>query len=104
MYDLEKLRREEFPLSAEYIYFNHAGISPLPVRTRNKMQWAVGELAAQPSNHFAQHGMAMFEAFNKDIAAFINAAHAYEIAGISSTSAGINLIAQSLPFQKGDNI
>ena len=104
MYDINALRREEFPISADYIYFNHASISPLPTRTRNKMQWATGRLAEHPLNHFMEDGLPMFTAFNENFARYINAEHPHEIVAIPSTSTGINLIAQALPFGKGDNI
>ena len=31
--DLERLRREEFPVSRRLAYFDHAAVSPMPSRT-----------------------------------------------------------------------
>jgi hypothetical protein len=41
MYDVQTLRRNEFPITQEFIYFHNAGVAPLPTRTKNKMQWSV---------------------------------------------------------------
>ncbi|MBZ0305153.1 MAG: aminotransferase class V-fold PLP-dependent enzyme [Anaerolineae bacterium] len=104
MYDIQLLREQEFPLSSEVIYFNHASISPLPTRTRQKMQWSAEQLAAHPMRHFGRDGLPMFEAFNKTIATYINAAHPHEIVVVPSTVFGINSVAQAIQWQQGDNI
>jgi selenocysteine lyase/cysteine desulfurase len=104
MYDLSKLRAEEFPLSTQTIYFNHASISPVPQRAKAKMQWSAELLAQHPSRHFMQDGLPMMMAFHQEIADFINAAGPQEIVPVTSTSAALNQIAQSLPLQAGDNI
>src|SRR5687767_11006763 len=104
MYNLDHLRQTEFPLSNEIIYFNHASISPIPTRTRNKVQWAADKLAGNPMQHFIQDGMAMFQQFNQQIADYLNAASPQEIVWITSTSIGLNLIAQSLDLESGDNV
>lgn len=104
MYDLTKLRTEEFPLSAQTLYFNHASISPVPQRTKAKMQWVADQLAAHPMHHFAQDGFPMMTAFGQELATYLNAAGPQEIVPITSTSSALNQIAQSLPLQSGDNI
>lgn len=104
MYNLNTLRQKEFPLSAEYIYFNHASISPLPMRTQHKMQWVLTRLSEQPANFFMSDGMAIMESFQQELAALIHAARPQEIMPISSTSMGINMVAQAIPWQPGDNV
>ncbi|MBS1240938.1 MAG: hypothetical protein H6R40_365, partial [Gemmatimonadetes bacterium] len=32
-YDVQALRRDQFPWTAEHIYLDHASIGPLPART-----------------------------------------------------------------------
>jgi cysteine desulfurase / selenocysteine lyase len=104
MYDLESLRQSEFPLSANNLYFNHAGISPLPQRSRNRMQWAVSRLAEQPTSHFVAEGIPMMESFSRQIAAFVNAATPEEIEPVTTTSAALNAVALSIDWQAGDNV
>ncbi len=104
MDNLSTLRAEEFPLSEEWIYFNHAAISPTPQRTKRKMQYATEQLANQPSAFFGMEALPQIEATSSAVASHINAADPSEIAFVPSTSVGVNLFAQSLPWQPGDNI
>ncbi|HSM57225.1 MAG TPA: aminotransferase class V-fold PLP-dependent enzyme [Candidatus Sulfomarinibacteraceae bacterium] len=104
MYDVQKLRRDEFPLSEAYLYFNHASISPLPVRTRERMTVAVQRLAEHPMKFFAEVLMPLTERLTGDIASYINAASAEEIVPVSSTSAGLSAVARAIDWQPGDNV
>ncbi len=104
MYDIQTLRQTEFPLSQNYIYFNHAGISPLPIRTRDKMQWAIGKLAEQPVNFWSDYAVPAIRKLQTETAVFLNAAAPDEIVPIASTSAGMNAVAQAIDWQAGDNI
>lgn len=104
MYDITTLRQNEFPVSHNYIYFNHAGISPLPIRTRDKVQWAVAELAAQPGDLWLNHGLPAMETFRRDLATLINAADPQEVVPATTTSFALNSFAQSVAWQPGDNV
>jgi selenocysteine lyase/cysteine desulfurase len=104
MYDIEQLRREEFPHSAELVYLNHAGISPLPQRTARKVQWVVEQLSGDPSRFFMQEGMpAMLELHNA-AARHINAASPAELVPITSTVGALNAVAQAVDWRPGDNV
>lgn len=104
MYNIEWLRETEFPLTQTEIYFQNAGIAPLPVRTRDRMQWAVAGLSAQPSNFWVSDVIPLAQAFQSELATLIHAAEAAEIVPITTTSAGLNLVAQAIPWQPGDNL
>lgn len=104
MYNLTHLRTTEFPNSSELIYFNHAGISPLPARTQARVKWAVDELNRNPGKFWMTEGMAFTERFRQEMAAYINAASEWEIAPMSTTSAGLNAVAQAIVWQPGDNL
>lgn len=104
MYDIDSLRQNEFPISRDYIYFNHAAISPLPTRTKNKMQWVVEHLALQPANFWIDAGMKMAEDLKAEVAAFVNATSPQEVVPISTTSFGLNILAQAIAWEPGDNI
>ena len=104
MYDIHQLRRDEFPHSAALTYLNHAGISPLPQRSKRAIQSAVEGLAGDPNSFFSQVGLPAMTALQGRLARFINAASPAEIVFATSTSAALNAIAQALPLKPGDNI
>jgi selenocysteine lyase/cysteine desulfurase len=68
------------------------------------MQWATEELAGHPMLFWANHGLPMAEDFKKNLAAYINAASAQEIVPITTTSAALNAVAQSIAWHAGDNV
>lgn len=104
MYDIEKLRREEFPQMADLTYLNHAGISPLPQRTKREVQWVIEQLATNPNEFFGKHALPAFVSLHKALARHINAASPAEIVGTTTTSAALNGVAQAIDWQPGDNI
>ncbi len=104
MYDVESLRRNEFPLSQETAYLNHAAVSPLPARTRRRMQSALEQMATRPTGYFHDEYKPLTESLLERLARFINAADATELMLTTTTSAGLNAVAQALPLRPGDNI
>lgn len=104
MYDLEALRTTEFPKMLEWTNLNNAGSSPAPMRTINKMtelltgQIATGQWVAGP------YALEVFGAFVTSAAAFVNAKSPQEVMYTEGCSVGLNLIAQSLDLQPGDNV
>jgi cysteine desulfurase / selenocysteine lyase len=101
-YDVEALRREEFPWAAsgETNYLNHASTGPLPARTvRVLNEW--GRLRANPHRiaHDVQFGTLDR---SRDLIARLVGASTSEIALATNTSFGINLAAFSLPLAAGD--
>ncbi|MCB8967740.1 MAG: aminotransferase class V-fold PLP-dependent enzyme [Ardenticatenaceae bacterium] len=104
MYHVAALREAEFPITQEHLYFNNAGIAPLPQRSQQKMAWALQGLSHHPTHFWQQQGMPMAAAFQEELAAHIHAANPQEIVATSSTSAAINAVAQAVPWQQGDNI
>ncbi len=104
MYDIEQLRREEFPHSRQIAYLNHAGIAPLPQRAKREIQRVVEELSINPNDFFGRVGLPAMTALQADLARFINAASPSEIVAVTSTSAALNAVAQALPWRRGDNV
>ena len=101
-YDIEALRREEFPWAAagETIFLNHASTGPLPARSvRALEEWA--HLRGNPNRipHDLQFGTL---ARGRELAARLIAADPCEIALSTNTTYGINLAAFSLPLKRGD--
>jgi selenocysteine lyase/cysteine desulfurase len=103
-YDIEALREAQFPITQNTVYLNHAAISPLPKRTFDVMQQANERLMLDPAGSFEHWFMPRMIAFGEVVRDLINAQNASEIVGVSSTSLGLNLVAQALPWKQGDNI
>ncbi len=104
MYNVEQLRTDEFPGSSETLYFNHAGISPLPARTQAKVKWAIDEFARLPGPFWMKVGLPYMERLRQEMAAYLNAASPLEIVPMGTTSAGINAVAQAMAWRPGDNV
>ena len=104
MYNIESLRREEFPASANLTYLNHAGISPLPQRTKREVQSAIERLSEDPNAFFGKYALPAFATLQESLANFINADSPSEIVYSTTTSAALNGVAQAIDWRPGDNI
>ncbi len=104
MYDVEALRREQFPFSAELTYFNHASISPLPQAVLGPVQKAAAGLAADPNRLFVEELMPMLGGLAERARRFLNAAKMEEIVGTATTSTAISAVVSAIPWQEGDNV
>ena len=94
--------REEFGVTERFAYFDHASVGPTP---RCAVQAVAQTLSGQSSlgslNHPALHERA--EDARRQYAKLIGA-RPEQLAYISSTSAGISLIARGLEWRGGDEV
>lgn len=101
-YDVEQLRKEEFPWAAagESIFLNSASTGPLPRRTVSAVN-RFTELRSTPHRitHEMQFGTL---ARSRELIARLIRAKPSEIGLATNTSYGINVAAWSLPLGKGD--
>lgn len=101
-YDVDALRRSEFPWTArgEQIYLDHASTGPLPQRARDAQR--------QANEYRAELWRVGFEYFwdgvvkGREYAARLINARPDEIAITTNTTQGVNLAARALPFNAGD--
>ena len=101
-YDLDRLRREEFPWAAagEAIYLNAASTGPLPERTlRAQQEYSRKRAAPHRLSHEEQ--FAVLDDARERITALIGAEPG-SVALSVNTGAGINLAAWGLPLGRGD--
>ena len=101
-YDLDRLRREEFPWAAagEAIYLNAASTGPLPERTlRAQAEYSRKRAAPHRLSHEEQ--FAVLDEARSRITALIGAQND-SVALSVNTGAGINLAAWGLPLGSGD--
>jgi len=93
--------RSEFPVTQEWVYLNHAAVSPLPGRAVQAMK------AFLDARQFGTSGLEDVEsvaAETRALAARLLNASAEEIAFAGCTSDGLNFAAQALPIAPGDNV
>jgi len=101
-YDLDRLRREEFPWAAagEAIYLNAASTGPLPERTlRAQQEYSRKRAAPHRLSHEEQ--FAVLDDARARITSLIGAEPG-SVALSVNTGAGINLAAWGLPLGRGD--
>ena len=101
-YDLDQLRNQ-FPITRRVAYLNHAGLSPLAASVKKAMIDAVEAIASTGSRIYSDLLDPLEEQLPQSLARLVNA-HPEEIALTTNTSLGINMIAQSLPLNAGDNV
>ena len=94
--------RDEFPVTQNLIYLNHAAVAPLPRRTARAMQ----ELAEDALQFGSLHYDRWLDAYEglRVAAARLIGAHRGEIALVKNTSEGISVVAQGLRWRPGDRI
>jgi selenocysteine lyase/cysteine desulfurase len=101
-YDVERLRREEFPWAAagEAVYLDAASTGPLPERTL-RAQTDFSKKRAAPFRLSHEEQFAVLDAARARAAALIGAEEG-TVALAVNTGAGINLAAWGLPLGAGD--
>lgn len=93
--------REEFPITNEYTFLDHAATAPLPRRTREAM------IRFIEKRRFVRQAWEEYQTVDQDLrqalAQLINASPE-EIAFVQNTAEGINIAAHAIPLQPGDNV
>ena len=94
--------RDEFPVTENLVYLNHAAVAPLPRRSARAMQeWA--EDALQFGSLHYDRWLDTFEGLRVAAARLINAQRG-EIALVKNTSEGISMVARGFGWHPGDRI
>src|SRR5580700_10931902 len=94
--------REEFPVTQNLIYLNHAAVTPLPRRSATAMQ-ALAEDALQFGSLHYDRWLDAYEGLRVAGARLIGA-NRNEIAMVKNTSEGISTVARGLDWRPGDRI
>ncbi len=92
--------REEFPVTQNLVYLNHAAVSPLSRRAASAMQHLAQDALEFGSFHYGQW-METYEGLRRSTARLINAQPG-EIAITKNTSEGIATVATGMRWQAGD--
>ncbi len=94
--------RSQMPVARDWAYLDHAAVAPLS----GPAQMALANWASDAS----QNGSAHYPDWSRRVehlrtlAAELLGAIPEEIAFVGNTTAGINLVAEGFPWQKGDNV
>jgi cysteine desulfurase / selenocysteine lyase len=94
--------RGQFPVTQKYIYLNHAGIAPLPLRVRNAMHDFLNDATDNGAVH-SDLWAATAETCRESAAKLIHA-DSTEIAFMKNTTQGILIAANGIDWRDGDNL
>ena len=94
--------RKLFPVTRDWIYFNHAGVAPISLPVAEAVE-AFNREALQQGYTGAARWHKRIEAVRAEAARLIGAT-AGEIAFVKNTSHGISLIARGLGLREGDEV
>jgi cysteine desulfurase/selenocysteine lyase len=99
-FDLDELRRTEFPWTEHTVYLNHASVGPLPERTRIALE-TFNRKRTTPFQLPDRELIALL-AESRRLAAELVGAVPEEIALTINTGFGLSLAARALPLRSGD--
>jgi selenocysteine lyase/cysteine desulfurase len=100
--DVEPYREKEFPVTAKYVYLNHAGVSPIPASAAEagiKVLTRARDEGAVRLRKWAEIGNEARRRFARLVGGSTE-----EVAFIKNTSEGLSIIAAGFPWKEGDNL
>jgi selenocysteine lyase/cysteine desulfurase len=100
--DWSAVREAEFPVTQSWAYFDHAAVSPLPLRSVKRLHAWSADVAANGCVHWPAWAEKL-DTLRADVARLIGAT-ADEITFVSGTTQGLGLVAEGFPWREGDNI
>jgi len=100
---LDTLISAEFPFSRDYLFLNHAAVSPWPTRTAEAIKAFADENVLTGPVHYPRW-QAVEQGLREQLGELLNAPSADDIALLKNTSEGLSVIAYGLDWQQGDNI
>jgi cysteine desulfurase / selenocysteine lyase len=94
--------RDEFPVSRELIYLNHAAVAPLSRPAAEAMKYLAHDVCCHGSLHYDKW-LETYAGLRTAAAKLINASPG-EIAIVKNTSEGISTVAEGLDWKRGDKV
>ena len=94
--------REEFPIINNFIYLDHAGISPISLSVKKGITNFLSGASGETGFDYSSWGKGI-EEIRASCAELIGA-DADEIAFVKNTSHGISIVASGLDWKQGDNV
>ena len=93
---------QEFPVLENRIFFDHAKVSPLPMRVRKAVTAFVEDASSFGTENYVDW-MAQVESVRASFARLIHA-DPEEVAFVKNTSEGISIVANGIDWKPGDNV
>ncbi len=93
----------EFALSEDVIYLNHAAVSPWPVRTADAVKRFADENASVGSRNYMEW-LGVEQDLREKLRALVNAESTDDISLLKNTSEALSVVAYGLDWQAGDNV
>jgi cysteine desulfurase / selenocysteine lyase len=103
IHDLLRLRDEEFPVTRECAYLNHAGVGPLSRRAAERMA-TLAETVSRSGDRLWPDRMEEAERVRGLAARLLGARETREVAFVENTSTALSLVAEGLDWRPGDNV
>ena len=94
--------RKEFPIVNNYIYLDHAGVSPVSLRVKKEIEEFLVEATGEKGFEYSAWGERI-EEIRVSCAELVGADYD-EIAFVKNTSHGISIVATGLDWKEGDNV
>ncbi len=94
--------RRQMPVANRWVYFDHAAVAPISGPAHTAMEQWAGEALENGAVHYTNWTAKL--ARLRSLAAESIGADSAEIALVSNTTAGINLVAEGFPWRPGDNV
>ncbi len=100
--DAGPIRKAEFPITEEFLFLNHAGVSPIPASAAEEGM-ALLRRSRDEGGVRLRDWVELSEGARARFAQVIGASPA-EVAFVNSTSEGLSFIAAGVPWKEGDNL
>src|ERR1044072_6545027 len=94
--------RSLFPVTEKYIYMNHAAVSPLSTRARDRMAALNDDVTRNGSVNYGEW-LRVYEDAQASAARLVNA-RPHEIAFMRNTSDALSTIANGISWREGDTV
>src|SRR5215467_10870941 len=91
--------RDQFPVTNQLIYLNHAAVAPLSRPCADAMKWLADDCLTNGSLHYSQW-LDAYDGLRRATARLVNGT-AEEIALVKNTSEGIATVAMGLDWKAG---
>jgi len=95
--------KNEFPISDDIVYLNHAAVSPWPQRTSEAVVAFAQENVTQGAQHYLRW-LKVERELRDSLSWLLNAPSHNDIALLKNTSEALSIVAYGIDWQPGDNI
>lgn len=94
--------RELFPITKNYVYLNHAAVSPYSTKVTQALEWIVNDITNNGSVNW--HSWVELLSRTRHVYAELVGARRGQIAFVRNTSDGLSTIANGLNWKQGENV